>query len=43
MPSDYPVVRRDDTIATAYGETVVPDPYRWLEMTESNDTAACAC
>ena len=35
----YPATRRDPTADVLHGETV-PDPYRWLEDTYADDTAA---
>ncbi|BDA42018.1 Prolyl endopeptidase [Coccomyxa sp. Obi] len=39
MPSQYPPVYRDDVTTDFFG-TIVVDPYRWLEDTDSNETAA---
>ena len=36
----YPSVRRDDTFSEDHFGTVVPDPYRWLEDPDSEDTQA---
>ena len=41
-PSRYPQVYRDNVTDTFFG-TVVADPYRWLENTDSNETLACKC
>lgn len=41
-PSRYPQVYRDNITDTFFG-TVVADPYRWLENTDSNETLACKC
>ena len=40
LPSQYPAVRRDNVTDDFFG-TVVADPYRWLEDTDSNETLAC--
>lgn len=40
-PSDYPEVRRDDTVETLHGMKIA-DPYRWLEDPDSPETVACA-
>lgn len=42
VPSRYPQVYRDNVTDTFFG-TVVADPYRWLENTDSNETLACKC
>lgn len=42
LPSQYPAVRREDNVTDDYFGTIVPDPYRWLEDTDSNETLACA-
>jgi prolyl oligopeptidase len=39
MPLDYPPARRGDTIDDHHG-TRVPDPYRWLEDSDSPETRA---
>lgn len=39
-PSAYPPVYRDNVTDDFFG-TVVADPYRWLENTDSNETLAC--
>lgn len=41
LPLQYPPVRRDDNVTDDYFGTVVHDPYRWLENTDSNATLAC--
>ena len=37
-PRAYPPSRRDDAVATRHHGTRVPDPYRWLEDAESEET-----
>lgn len=41
MPAQYPPVYRDNVTTDIFG-TIVADPYRWLEDTDSNETMACA-
>ena len=41
MPSQYPSVYRENVTTDIFG-TMVADPYRWLEDTDSNETMACA-
>ena len=36
----YPTVRRDETMKEDHFGTCVPDPYRWLEDPDSDETAA---
>lgn len=38
-PLRYPPTRKSDTVDNYHG-TLVPDPYRWLEETESDETRA---
>ncbi|BDA42115.1 Prolyl endopeptidase [Coccomyxa sp. Obi] len=38
-PSEYPEVRRDDTVETLHGVQIA-DPYRWLEDPDSPETIA---
>ena len=40
LPSQYPPVYRDNVTDDFFG-TVVADPYRWLENTDSPETLAC--
>ncbi len=40
-PSEYPEVRRGDTVETLHGVQIA-DPYRWLEDPDSPETVACA-
>ncbi len=40
LPSQYPPVHRDNVTNDFFG-TVVADPYRWLEDTDSPETLAC--
>ena len=36
----YPVVRRDDALTEEHFGTNVPDPYRWLEDPDGEETQA---
>lgn len=40
-PEQYPDVQRSDFTEQLHGVSV-PDPYRWLEDSDSADTKACA-
>ena len=40
LPSQYPPVYRDNVTDDFFG-TIVADPYRWLENTDSPETLAC--
>jgi hypothetical protein len=42
LPSQYPPVYREDNETADFFGTIVSDPYRWLENTDSNETTACA-
>ena len=42
LPSQYPPVWREDNVTQDFFGTIVSDPYRWLEDTDSNATLACA-
>ena len=42
LPSEYPPVWREDNVTQDFFGTIVSDPYRWLEDTDSNATLACA-
>ncbi|CAK0748120.1 hypothetical protein CVIRNUC_001815 [Coccomyxa viridis] len=39
LPSEYPMLRRDDIVETLHS-VEVPDPYRWLEDPDAPDTVA---
>ena len=39
MADEYPAVRRDEDIVEDHYGQQVPDPYRWLEDPDSNETA----
>lgn len=41
-PSEYPQVRRDESIVEELHGTQVADPYRWLEDPDAPETQACA-
>lgn len=38
--SVYPETKKADSIADVYFDTIVPDPYRWLENDQSPETAS---
>nr|QOL01125.1 putative extracellular protein CSOL_049 [Pseudococcomyxa simplex] len=40
LPSQYPPVYREDNETADFFGTIVSDPYRWLENTDSNETTA---
>ncbi len=42
VPSQYPPVYREENETADFFGTIVSDPYRWLENTDSNETIACA-
>jgi prolyl oligopeptidase len=40
LPEEYPDVKRSDFTETIHGSSI-PDPYRWLEDPNSEETKEC--